>query len=381
MKIKTFKVEQWMNEYEEDAKYNIAETCVDSISLNELLELAGENPKEYMESLLHKRLTYGHIVGSPEFKKGVCQLYENMKEENILSTHGAIGANHLVLYSLVEKEDRVISVLPTYQQLYSIPESFGADVQVLKLRPENNFLPDLNELRSLINEKTKIICINNPNNPSGALMSEEMLREIVKIAKTVDAYVLCDEVYRGLNQKEGYTKSIVDIYEKGISVSSMSKVFSLAGLRMGWIAASREVIEECFKHRDYNMISCGMLDEIFSALALKNSNKILARNKKIIRDNLAILHKWVSEQPNISYVKPEAGTTSLLYYNFDMPSYDLCVDLIEKTGVLLTPGSCFEMENCVRIGYACSTEILKEGLEKLSEYLKTIAANIKEQLI
>lgn len=372
MEIKAFKVEEWMNEFEEDSKYNIAETCVHSITLNELLELSGEDPEEYIKTIMDKRLTYGHIEGSPEFKKGVCKLYENMREENIISTHGAIGANHLVLYSLVENGDRVISVLPTYQQLYSIPESFGADVKILKLKPENNFLPDLQELKNLVNEKTKLICINNPNNPSGALMPEKMLREIVEIARSVNAYVLCDEVYRGLNQKEGYTKSIVDIYEKGISVSSMSKVFSLAGLRMGWIAASREVIEECFRHRDYDMISCGMLDEMFSALALKNSYRILERNKKIIRDNLAILDRWVSTQPHISYIKPEAGTTALLYYDFDITSYELCVDLMKKTGVLLTPGSCFELESCMRIGYACSTEILTEGLEKLSEYLKTL---------
>lgn len=375
MKIKNFKVEQWMNEYEEYAKYNIAETCVHSITLSELFELSGEDPEKYMKSLLDRRLTYGHIGGSPEFKGGVCKLYKNISEENVISTHGAIGANHLVLYSLIEKGDRVISVLPTYQQLYSIPESFGADVQILKLKAENNFLPDLHELRNLVNKNTKMICINNPNNPSGALMPEEMLREIAQIAETVDAYVLCDEVYRGLNQKEGYTKSIIDIYKKGISVSSMSKVFSLAGLRIGWIAASKEIIDECFKHRDYNMISCGILDEFFSALALKNSDKILTRNKKIVRDNLAILDQWVSNEPYISYVKPEAGTTSLLYYSFNMPSYDLCVDLMKKNGVLLTPGSCFELENCVRIGYACSTEILKNGLEKLSEYFKAISIN------
>lgn len=372
MKIKPFKVEQWMNEYEDDAVYNIAETCVHSISLNELLKLSGENPEEYMKRVMDKRLTYGHISGNPEFKEGICRLYENMKPQNILTTHGAIGANHLVLYSIVEPEDRVISVLPTYQQLYSIPESFGADLQVLKLKPENRFLPDLDELKSLVNEKTKVICINNPNNPSGALMSEAMLRETVEIAKSVDAYVLCDEVYRGLTQEEGYSKSIVDLYDKGISVSSMSKVFSLAGLRLGWVAASEDVIAKCFEHRDYNMISCGMLDEIFAGLALKNGDKLLERNKGMVRRNLAILDKWVESEPHISYVKPQAGTTALLYYDFDIPSRDFCVNLMKKYGVLLTPGSCFEFEGCARIGYACSTEILEGGLEKLSEYLKTL---------
>lgn len=373
MKIKPFKVEQWMNAFENDAIYNIAETCVHSITLNELFEITGENMDDYMKGVLDKRLTYGHIEGSPEFRKGVCGLYENMKEENILSTHGAIGANHLVLYSLIEKGDGVVSVLPTYQQLYSIPESFGADVRILRLRPENNFLPDLAELKGLVDEKTRMICINNPNNPSGALIPGEMLREVVEIAKGADAYVLCDEVYRGLNQQEKYTKSIVDIYDKGISVGSMSKVFSLAGLRMGWIASpSKEVMEKCFEHRDYNMISCGLLDEVFSALALKNADKLLARNKGIVRRNLAILDEWVNGQRRISYMKPQAGTTALLYYDFDIPSRDFCADLLKKTGVFLTPGACFELEKCARIGYACDTGILSDGLERLSDYIKTL---------
>lgn len=371
MIIKPFKVEMWMNEFEDDAIYNIGETCVHSITLRELLELSGENPEGYMKQVMDKRLTYGHITGSPEFKEGICRLYENLHPSNILTTHGAIGANHLALYSIVEPGDRVVSVLPTYQQLYSIPESFGAEVKLLKLRPENDFLPDLEELKGLVNSNTKVICINNPNNPTGALMSEDMLKAIAEIARSVDAYVLCDEVYRGLTQEE-YSKSIVDIYEKGISVGSMSKVFSLAGLRLGWIAASEDIIAKCFEHRDYNTISCGMLDEIFAGLALKHADKLLERNRSMVAKNLPILDKWVSQEPHISYVKPKAGTTALLYFDFDMTSWDFCVYLMKRYGVLLTPGSCFELEKCARIGYACSTEILEQGLEKLSEYLKTL---------
>lgn len=369
MIIKPFKVEQWMNEFEDDAIYNIGETCVHSVTLEELLELSGENREEFMKRVMDKRLTYGYISGAPEFKEGICRLYENMRPGNILTTHGAIGANHLALYSIVEPGDRVISVLPTYQQLYSIPESFGAEVKLLKLRPENEFLPDLEELKSMVNSSTKVICINNPNNPTGALMSEETLRSVAEIAKSAGAYVLCDEVYRGLT-REGYSKSIVDIYDKGISTGSMSKVFSLAGLRLGWIAASEAIIAKCFEHRDYNTISCGMLDEMVAGLALKHADKLLERNRAMVARNLEILDRWVSKEPRISYVKPKAGTTALLYFDFDMTSREFCVLLMKKYGVLLTPGSCFELEKCARIGYACSTEILEQGLEKLSEFLK-----------
>ena len=214
MNIKEFKVEQWMNEFEDDAVYNIAETCVDSITLRDLLKISEEDEKTFLENVMNKRMTYGHINGSPEYKAGICKLYERITPEQVLSTHGAIGANHLVMYSIVEKGDEVISVLPTYQQHYSIPESFGAAVKILKLEKSNGYLPDIKKLKALVTKKTKLININNPNNPTGALIPEELMREIVEVARSVDAYILCDEVYRGLNQEEHYTKSIVDLYEK-----------------------------------------------------------------------------------------------------------------------------------------------------------------------
>lgn len=127
---------------------------------------------------------------------------------------------------------------------------------------------------------TNLICVNNPNNPTGALMSGALLRQIVEIAKSVDAYVLCDEVYRNLTQVDGWCESIVDLYDKGISVSSMSKVFSLAGLRMGWIATHDKAALRAFlSHRDYNLISCGMFDDAVSALALHHADALLRRNR------------------------------------------------------------------------------------------------------
>ena len=139
-------------------------------------------------------------------------------------------------------------------------------MKLLPLKQENGWLPDLEELSRLAEGGVKLICLNNPNNPTGALMPEELLKEIIAIARRHNAYILCDEVYRHLTQEEGYCPSIVDLYEKGVSVSSMSKVFSLAGVRLGWIASKDpKVLEECLIHRDYDLISCGMLDEAVAA--------------------------------------------------------------------------------------------------------------------
>ena len=370
MKIKPFAVEEWMNAWEVGAKYNIAETCVDSISMNELFELTGEDKTGFLNRLCARRLSYGDIEGLPEFRKGVCGLYKTMNIENIVPTHGASGANHHVFYSLISPGDRVVSIMPTYQQLYSIPESYGADVQILHLSKENNYLPDLEKLRRLVTPETKMICINNPNNPTGALMSEQMLREIVEIARSADAWILCDEVYRHLSQEDGWCPSIVDLYEKGISVSSMSKVFSLAGLRLGWIAThDMSVVKSYLSHRDYNLVSCGVFDEMLAAAALKHSDKLLERSRKIVRENLQILDDWVSSEPHVSYVRPKAGTTALVYYDLDIPSYEFCEEMYKKTGAFVTPGDCFEVPHSMRIGYVYGKQDLIDGLKAISEYI------------
>lgn len=369
MKIETFKVEEWMNDYETKAKYNIAETCVDSVSADELFSLAGEDRQAFFDKLSQRRLTYGEIRGAAAVREGIAGLYTGLSPCDIVTTHGAAGANHLVLYSLVEPEDTIVSVMPTYQQLYSIPRSYGAHVRILKLKKEDKFQPDLERLRTLVNKKTKVICINNPNNPTGALMPEETLRAVADIAKSVGAYLLCDEVYRLLTQEDIKTPSVADIYEKGISVGSMSKVFSLAGLRLGWIATrSKEAMNEILIHRDYDTISCGMIDEALAAVALRAKEALLARSRSIVRENLALLDEWVAREARFSYVKPQCGTTALLYCDADIPSEEFCKRLLAETGVLLTPGSCFGEEHCFRIGYACDREELINGLKKLSEF-------------
>ena len=373
MKIRPFAVEEWMNAYETGARCNIAETCVNSISVDELFQLCGEDSTAFWKQFSARRLTYGDIEGAPAFREGICRLYKTLKPEEVVTTHGAAGANHHVFYSLVEPGDRVISIMPTYQQLYSIPESYGAEVRLLNLTPENGYLPALEQLRELAVPGTKLICVNNPNNPTGALMSTELLREIVGIAKSVDAYVLCDEVYRHLTQEDVWCESIVDLYEKGISVSSMSKVFSLAGLRLGWIATHDETVRKALlSHRDYNHISCGMFDEALAAVALQHSERILERNCGIVRENLAVLDAWVQSEPRIHYQKPMAGTTALVYYDYAPDSYAFCTRMYHETGAFVTPGDCFEQPKSMRIGYASDMQTLKDGLAAISAFLRIL---------
>ncbi len=232
MKMERFLVEEWMNQYETNAQYNIAETCVDSVSLDELFALTHEDKQAFLDNLSQKRLTYGAIEGLPELKAGIARLYQTVQSDEIVTTHGASGANHHVFYTAIEPGDHVIVLTPTYQQLYSIPESFGAEVECLHLEEKDGYLPNLDRLAQMVRSDTKMICINNPNNPTGALMPKEVLQQIVAIAKKVNAYVLCDEVYRHLTQEDSESPSIVDLYEKGSRSVRCRRCFLLLGC--GW---------------------------------------------------------------------------------------------------------------------------------------------------
>jgi aspartate/methionine/tyrosine aminotransferase len=370
MKIDNFKVEDWFNQYEKLSKYDMADTCVESLSLEELFQLVG-NKEEHLDYILKKRLNYGDIQGSERLKRAISSLYENsVEEKNITVTHGAIGANQLVMLSLIEKGDEVVSILPTYQQHYSIPKSIGANVTTVFLKEENSWLPDLNELKSKVTQNTKIICMNNPNNPTGSVISDEMLNKIVDIARENDVYILCDEVYRGLEHNGVVSKSIVQLYEKGISTCSLSKIFSLAGLRLGWIVAPDDVMEKIIIQREYNTISVSAIDDYFGAISIENKEKILSRNLPKILSGKKILLDWLSQENEIDCIEPKGGTTALLRYKKDMKSVDLCKRLLSDTGVLFLPASTLEMEGYLRIGYCSNVSMLKNGLEIFSSWLR-----------
>jgi aspartate/methionine/tyrosine aminotransferase len=226
----------------------------------------------------------------------------------------------------------------------------------------------------MVTPETRLISINNPNNPTGALMDRQFLEALVEVARSCGAYLLCDEVYRGTDQEgAGFTASVADLYEKGISTGSMSKTWSLAGLRVGWIVAPVELIHRVQIHRDYNTISVGMLNDLLASIALENRAAILERNHGILRTNLSLLDAWIQNEPLLSYVKPRSGTTALVRVDVDMTSRDFCVALIEKTGVMFTPGSALDIEGYVRIGYTNKREVLEAGMVRVSGFLRELA--------
>ena len=244
----------------------------------------------------------------------------------------------LALYALIEPEDHVISMYPTYQQLYDIPKSLGAEVDLWEVEEDKGWLPDLDQLRRLIRPNTKMICINNANNPTGALMDTAYLEELVTIAKEVDAYIFSDEVYRSFDQP---APSIVDLYEKGIAVNSLSKTYSIPGIRVGWVASNTEVADILRDYRDYTMICAGVFDDMVATLVLENKEAILKRNRQIVEENLALMDAWIAKEPKVSWVRPASVSTSFVKLDVNRPIEDFALELLQDYGVLVVPGNRF----------------------------------------
>jgi aspartate/methionine/tyrosine aminotransferase len=382
---------QWMDKYETTpGVLNIAETCAASISIDDLVGLC-EDPNVEPPLKTSTKLTYGPIRGSDKLRDRLASLYSArvpspLPLENILITPGAIAANFLLLYTLVGPGDHVICVYPTYQQLYAVPESLGAEVSLWKLKKEKKYIPDLEDLQSLVKENTKMITINNPNNPTGSTIPRSVLVDLVKFAQERNIIILSDEVYRPLfhgisPMDKDFPPSLISLgYAKTIVTGSMSKAYSLAGIRIGWIA-SRDpaIIEAIAAARDYTTISVSQLDDQVASYALSGSvlHSLLGRNIKLAKTNVALLETFIDQHSSIcSWVKPTGGTTAFIKFEKNGLRIDddqFCIDVLEKTKVMFLPGSkCFgpEFKGFVRIGFVCETDVLQEALEKLGAYLQ-----------
>jgi aspartate/methionine/tyrosine aminotransferase len=248
VKIEPFKLERWMTSYETNVRYDIADSGIFRMTAGELVELVPESARaEALNDLLATPLGYSEARGTEALRAELARTYRDLSPDDILVTTGAIEANFVLLNTLLEPGDHVVAVDPAYQQLQSVPRAIGCEVALWRLRPENGFRYDLDELERLVTPRTKLIVINTPHNPTGAVLTADELRRIYDLAERLDARVLCDEAYRWLELPGGepIPAPMRDLGPRAISVGTLSKPFGLPGVRIGWIAAPDDVAHRC----------------------------------------------------------------------------------------------------------------------------------------
>ncbi len=368
MKIETFALERWMTTYETKVAYDIAESGICPMTTADLLGIMpAEERERTLADLLNLPLGYSEAPGSLDLRSLLAATYENTGPEHILVTTGAIEANFLLLNVLLELGDHVVAVEPAYQQLGAVARAIGCEVTPWRLRPETGFRYDLEELEGLITSRTRLIVVNTPHNPTGAMLSDAELGRIYDLAVARGARLLSDEAYRWLEIPGGerLAAPIRNRGDAGISVGTLSKPFGLPGLRIGWMAAPADLVAACWAMRDYVSLSPGKLNDALAVLALRHRDRLVERTQSIVTQNLATAEAWFAAHADmVAWTPPRGGLLALLHYALDIPSLELANRLAEEYSVMLAPGSAFRLEHTLRIGIGQAPPIFATGLAR-----------------
>ncbi len=369
MDISEFKVERWMNRYELDARYNLAETDAKPFTLEEVLSLGD---KEVLtRQIMGLSLGYNPTTGSEGLRELIASRYEGTLASEVLVTVGAIEADFLLANALVRSGDTVIVQFPNYQVLSAVAEARGAKVKPWALSLDEGYEPNLEALVNLIDDRTRLVVVNNPHNPTGATLSAEKMQAMLDLAGEKDFWVLSDEVYHDLVFEEGVLSPPArSLSHRGISVGSMSKTFGLSGLRLGWIAAPEEIINTCWSWKDYTSISNSPLSDFLASVAIREVEKVNQRNLALAKRNLEVLVQWFETMRDIvRYTKPKAGLVCFPHFDLPTSTEDFCRKAYLERGVLLVPGECFGVPGHIRFGYGGDPEAFTAGLEELKALL------------
>lgn len=369
MKIEIFELERTQSLWENTVEYNLTETGIHPFTLEELLD------QEEIRKLHSIRLEYGQTNGSEELREAICAMYPGTNLDNVLVTNGSIEANFVTIWSLLERGDELVLMLPNYMQIWGVARAFDIRVKPFYLKEELKWQPDLDELRRLVTPRTKMIAVCNPNNPTGAIMSDNTMDEIVRLSEETGAWLYADEIYRGAELSGQETPSFYGRCEKAIIAGGLSKAYALPGLRIGWLVGPPQEIAAAWARRDYLTISTGILSNFIAALALQPRlrARILKRNRQMLNENLALLTRWAEDHQDLfTFIPPQAGGMVFLRYNMDINSTEFATKLRQKKSTFIVAGDCFGMDHWIRIGIGSEQDYLEAGLKRMSEMLAEI---------
>jgi aspartate/methionine/tyrosine aminotransferase len=368
MKIELFKMERMQSTWENLVDYNLSESGVHPMTLRELVE----DDADTIERLLKQELGYVQSNGTPELRDLIAQIYPGATRDHVLVTNGTAEANLISALRLTDRDDEIVLMLPNYMQLWGLTRALGGNVRPFYLREENAWHPDLDELRSFVSKRTKLIAVCNPNNPTGAILSQAEMDEIIRVADSCGAWLLADEVYRGAELENSETKSFWGKYDRTIITSGLSKAYGIPGLRIGWIVSAPQFVAECWSYHDYTTIGTSILSDILARVALQPAKrqKILERTRGILRTNFPVLQDWIANHGSMfSMIAPKAGAIAYFKYKLNVNSTELVEKLRTEKSVLIVPGDHFGMDRYLRIGYGPPADYLKTGLDRIHETL------------
>jgi len=369
MKYTQFKLEVFFDKYEFTAPYLLCSSDCEAMSIGELLALEDGAVEQFHEH----GLGYTEAPGDPELRHLVAGRYQSMVADNILILSGAQEGILLFSQTVLSPDDHVIVMFPAYQSLYQMAEDMGCEVTRWTLQDDeaNQWSLDLDFLRDNIRPNTKALFINTPHNPTGFVIDDGTLDDIVNICRDHDLYLFCDEVYRELEVGSAPRAiSAADKYDKAVALGVMSKAYGLAGLRIGWVATQNNTVrQDMLNQKFYTTICSSAPSEFLAQVALRHADVLLDRNRTIIEDNIKHINQFTKDYSDVfRWTPPQAGSIAFPRLTGDKSSEAFCIQLVESNGVLLAPSTMFDYgDKHVRLGLGRRN--LPIALEQLTDFL------------
>ncbi len=342
MPIDPFKLERYFARYEFKVKYLLSSSDCESLSLEELLQMATPETLQLWQGL---RLGYTESSGHPRLRDEIAGLYERISADGVMVA-APEEAIFVAMQALLAAGDHVVVVSPTYQSLYEIARSIGCSVTPWKIEPgAGGWQIDLGALERSITPRTRVLVFNFPNNPTGHVLPRGDFDANIDLARKHGLYIFSDEMYRLLEWDPAVRlPAVCEVYEKGISLSGLSKSFALPGLRMGWLATQDlPLVERWLAVKDYTTICNSAPSEILAIIALQARERILRRNLEIIRANLQAAEQLLAgHRDRFAWFRPLAGSVAFPKWLGDGPVEQFCRDALDESGVMIVPGSLFD---------------------------------------
>jgi aspartate/methionine/tyrosine aminotransferase len=370
--IEPFEMERYQSLYWHLVDHDLSESGVTPLTIRELL-----GPDADAETFLQQSLGYPLSEGSYEARASIAQWYPDCGPDNVTLVNGGSEANLLSLWSLLDRGDRLAFMLPNYFQGLGLGSFFGGKVDTFKLKlRDGRWALDLEGLERAVGTRTKAIMLCNPDNPTGAVLTEGEMEAVIEVAARAGAWIVADEIYRGAEiDTDATSPTFWGRYDKVIVTSGLSKAFAMPGLRIGWAVAPTDMISRIWERHDYTTLTPSAVSDRLTALAMRPDvrENVLARTRAIVRANLPPLEGWIQAHPYFRYVRPIAG--AIVYVKYDLPvaSADLVERIRLDQSVLLVPGSMFGLKKGIRFGFGYDVEHTLKGLARVDATLAEVA--------
>jgi aspartate/methionine/tyrosine aminotransferase len=359
-----FEMERMMSKWENVVEYNLSESGVHPLTARELLE----DPRA-IEELLDTELNYPQTNGIVQLRERIAALYTGATPDNVLVTVGCAEANFIAMQTLLTEGDEMVVMLPNYMQIWGIGHNYGYRVKPFHLVEEQGWAPDLDELERVVSERTRLIAVCNPNNPTGYILTPEEMEAIVATAERVGAWLLADEVYSGAERlTDTQTPSFWGRYERVLAMNSLSKAYGLPGLRVGWVVGPADTVDEIWARHEYTTISATALANKLAAVALSPQvrPRLIQRTRGYIRRGFPMLEGWLDGQEGIfTLAPPQAAAIAFVRYHLDVNSTELVERLMREKSVLIVPGDHFGLDHYLRISFGLPSDYLGPALERI----------------